>query len=194
FMYKKHSMSTCIVLTIKVNMLMLFLAITLQAGISLAQENNTLYWCECALFRENGFQDEIEPLLQSLTGGFVNLGDRLECNNGDLNTCDQYCRRQIKSEINGNFTFETLVGDGSNHTNETYGDHMCEMIAANDATELPIEFPGYPVYSFARMQDCVTLDTTWYTFPDSQFDPPNNLCCSTDETYFDCIAGNLLNK
>ncbi|CAH1795441.1 unnamed protein product [Owenia fusiformis] len=169
-------------------MLVIFVALILQAGdYTQAQEDNTLYWCECALFREDGFLNEIEPNLQNLTGGYVNLGERLLCNNGDLNVCDRYCRRQIISEINGNYTFYTLIQDGTNHTGETYGDHMCERVGAYDKTELPIDSPGYAVFAFSRMQDCVTLDTTWYTFPDSQFDPPNNLCCNADGTYTGCF-------
>ncbi|CAH1802363.1 unnamed protein product [Owenia fusiformis] len=162
-----------------------FAAVLLLAyGATYAQNN--VEWCECALFREDGFLENIEPNLQNLTGGYVNLGSRLECNNGDLTMCDQYCRQQIKGEINGNYTFYTLVRDGTEHSNETYGDHMCERVADNDPTEMPIGFPGYPVFAFSRMAGCITLDPTWYTFADSQFDPPNNLCCNADATYAPC--------
>ncbi|CAH1795801.1 unnamed protein product, partial [Owenia fusiformis] len=174
----------------KVIMLILFLAISLQAGISLAQDS-TLYWCECSLLRENGSLGEIQPVLEELTGAFVNLDDRTECIPGDLNICDQYCRDQIRS---GNLTFETVIADGSDHENETYGDHMCHEIHEYNPSELPIGSPGYRVFAFSRMQECVTLDTTWYTFIESQFDPPNNLCCDANEHYVKCNAEIMLNK
>ncbi|CAH1793349.1 unnamed protein product [Owenia fusiformis] len=139
-----------------------------------------VYRCNCALFRENGFLDEVNPLLDNLGATFIDLGERTECNNGDLTTCDQYCRQYIKDE--GFFLGFDSIRDGT----ETYGEHFCEQTGLLNPNDLPIETPGNPVFAFSRMEQCTTIDTTWFTFPDSQFDPPFNLCCDAAGQYVPC--------